>query len=131
MVSSTHPHPHPHPAPVAEPAAETERLRAEKRQLRQALTSHAVVDQAIGVLTVRGRIEPYRGFTALREISQHTNIKLPVVAEQILKHARGAALPGLLLRELHAALPATPPTRTPTDIRAGARSVVSTAAVAR
>ncbi|MEV6002804.1 ANTAR domain-containing protein [Streptomyces griseomycini] len=104
MASSTHPHPHPAPAPVAEPAAELDRLRAENRQLRQALTSHAVVDQAIGALTVLGRVEPGQGFTVLREISQHTNIKLSVVAEQILKHARGAALPDLLLGELRAAL---------------------------
>ncbi|MFH8803848.1 ANTAR domain-containing protein [Streptomyces sp. NPDC017936] len=46
------------------------------RQLKQALASHAVVDQGIGVLTVLGRTEPCQGFTVLREISQHTTVKL-------------------------------------------------------
>ncbi|MEU9438976.1 ANTAR domain-containing protein [Streptomyces sp. NPDC048252] len=53
-----------------------ERLRVENRQLRQARASHAVVDQAIGVLTVLGQLPPCDGFTVLREVSQHTNIKL-------------------------------------------------------
>ncbi|MEU0032072.1 ANTAR domain-containing protein [Streptomyces sp. NPDC006335] len=83
---------------------ERERLRAENRQLRQALASHAVVDQAIGVLTVLGQIPPGDGFTVLREVSQHTNIKLTQVAEQVLNHGQGAALPDVLLGELHAAL---------------------------
>jgi AmiR/NasT family two-component response regulator len=84
--------------------AEVERLRTENEQLRQAIPAHAVVDQAIGVLTALGQISPYDGFTVLREISQHTNIKLNQVAEEILKHAQGAALPDVLLGELHAAL---------------------------
>ncbi|GHA75084.1 ANTAR domain-containing protein [Streptomyces canarius] len=84
--------------------AELERVRAENGQLHQALASHAVVDQAIGVLTVLGQIPPDDGFTVLREVSQHTNIKLVAVAEQVLKHAQGAALPEVLLGELHAAL---------------------------
>ncbi|MEU0946865.1 ANTAR domain-containing protein [Streptomyces canus] len=76
----------------------------ENRQLRQALASHAVVDQAIGVLTVLGQIAPGDGFTVLREVSQHTNIKLTQIAEQVLNHGQGAALPDVLLGELHAAL---------------------------
>ncbi|MET7695943.1 ANTAR domain-containing protein [Streptomyces sp. NPDC005483] len=79
-------------------------MRAENRQLRQALASHAVIDQAIGVLTVLGQIPPRDGFTVLREVSQHTNIKLTQVAEQVLNHGQGAALPDVLLGELHAAL---------------------------
>jgi AmiR/NasT family two-component response regulator len=83
---------------------ELERLRAQNRQLQQALASHAVVDQAIGALTVLGQLPPCDGFTVLREVSQHTNIKLTQVAEQVLKHGQGAALPDVLLGELHAAL---------------------------
>ncbi|MFF6804179.1 hypothetical protein [Streptomyces sp. NPDC012616] len=41
---------------------------------------------------------------AAREVSQHTNIKLTQVAEQIHKHGQGAAPPDVLLGELHAAL---------------------------
>lgn len=73
--------------------AEVERSRRENRQMQQALASHAMVDQAIGVLTVMGQISPEDGFTVLREVSQRTNIKLSAVAEHILKRARGAALP--------------------------------------
>ncbi|AGF61029.1 ANTAR domain-containing protein [Streptomyces olivaceoviridis] len=102
--SSTYPHPQPSPLSVDELVAELERVRAENRQLHQALASHAVVDQAIGVLTVLGQIAPTDGFTVLREASQHTNIKLSAVAEQVLKHAQGAALPDVLLGELQAAL---------------------------
>ncbi len=105
MASSVPPH-RPQPAPVSadERAEEVERLRAENRQLQQALASHAVIDQAIGVLTVLGQIPPSDGFTVLRDVSQHTNIKLTEVAEEVLKHGQGAALPDVLLRELQAAL---------------------------
>ncbi|MFL9657914.1 ANTAR domain-containing protein [Streptomyces sp. PB17] len=89
---------------TGELVAELRRVRAENRQLKQALASHAAVDQAIGVLTVLGRISPADGFTVLRETSQHTNVRLSVVAEYLLDHARGAPLPAVLHGELHAAL---------------------------
>src|SRR4051812_50218118 len=81
LTSSVHPRPQSPSASADELTEELERLRAENRQLQQALASHAVVDQAIGVLTVLGQIPPADGFTVLREISQHTNIKLTQVAE--------------------------------------------------
>ena len=83
---------------------EIEQLRAEKEQLNQAVTSHAAVDQAIGVLLLIGNITPEDGFTVLREVSQRTNTKLSSIAEQIVKHAQGAALPEIVLTELRAAL---------------------------
>ncbi|WP_369268699.1 ANTAR domain-containing protein [Streptomyces sp. R11] len=84
--------------------AEVERLSVETQHLHQAVVSHAVVDQGIGVLTVVGQIASEDGFAMLREVSQHTNIKLSAVAEHILKHAQGATLPDILLAELRAAL---------------------------
>lgn len=83
---------------------EVEQLRTENRQLHRALASHAVIDQAIGVLTIVGQIAPQDGFTVLREVSQHTNTKLSDLARHILKDTQGAALPGHLLPELRAAL---------------------------
>ncbi|MEV4043369.1 hypothetical protein RKD32_003122 [Streptomyces sp. SAI-195] len=104
MTSSTHPSPQSLPTTADELGQELQRVRAENRQLKQALASHALVDRAIGVLTVLGQISPSDGFTVLREISQRTNVRLSVVAEYLLKHAQGAALPAVLLGELHAAL---------------------------
>ncbi|MFA3876434.1 ANTAR domain-containing protein [Streptomyces sp. MMCC 100] len=104
MTSSTRPSPQSVPTTTDELVKELERVRAENRQLKQALASHATVDRAIGVLTVLGQISPRDGFTILREISQHTNIRLSAVAEHLLVHARGEALPDVLLGELHAAL---------------------------
>jgi hypothetical protein len=60
-----------------------ERLSADYQQLHQAVVSHAVAGQAIGVLTVVGQVAPWDGFTVLREVSQHTNTKLSAVAEHI------------------------------------------------
>ncbi|MDQ0681113.1 hypothetical protein QFZ56_000076 [Streptomyces achromogenes] len=88
------------------PAEELERLRTENRQLQHALASHAivVVDQAIGGPARRGTDTSAWDFTVLRGRSPSTNIKLTQVAEQVLKHGQGAALPDVLLGELHAAL---------------------------
>lgn len=41
----------------------------------------AVVDQAIGVVVAVHRIPPAVGFEMLREVAQHTDIKLHTVAE--------------------------------------------------
>ncbi|AVH60944.1 MULTISPECIES: ANTAR domain-containing protein [Streptomyces] len=59
-------------------------LREEIDQLKEAVTSHAVVDQAIGVVVALVRVTPDQGWTVLREISQHTNIKLRTIAEMII-----------------------------------------------
>ncbi|MGW6928200.1 ANTAR domain-containing protein [Streptomyces sp. NPDC054950] len=76
------------------------RLEQENAQLRQAVDSHAVVDQAIGVLVAVHRIAPAAGFEALREVSQHTNIKLHAVAERVIGWALGQSLPQTVEREL-------------------------------
>ncbi|WP_435250850.1 ANTAR domain-containing protein [Streptomyces tendae] len=104
MTSSTRRSPESPPTTTDELVRELRQVRAENRQLKQALASHAAVDQAIGVLTVLGRISPADGFTVLRETSQHTNVRLSVVAEYLVDHAQGATLPAVLHGELHAAL---------------------------
>ncbi|MFI1927261.1 ANTAR domain-containing protein [Streptomyces sp. NPDC020377] len=73
--------------------ATVEQLQQENAQLRQAVDSHAVVDQAIGVLVVVHRIPPGAGFEVLRQVSQHTNIKLHTVAQLVIDWALGQPLP--------------------------------------
>ncbi|MET8246881.1 ANTAR domain-containing protein [Streptomyces sp. NPDC005202] len=83
---------------------EHERLHEEIDQLQRALTSHAVIDQAIGAVVTFGRIPPDDAWRVLREVSQRTNTKVRTVAEHVLKFAQGGALPDTELDELRRAL---------------------------
>ncbi|MFJ4328598.1 ANTAR domain-containing protein [Streptomyces tricolor] len=74
-------------------ASEYHRLQEENEQLQRAVTSHAVIDQAIGAVVVLGQIAPEEAWRALRDVSQRTNVKLRTVAEHILAYAQGGALP--------------------------------------
>ncbi|MFF8731882.1 ANTAR domain-containing protein [Streptomyces sp. NPDC015171] len=78
---------------VTDLASEYDRLREENRQLQRAVTSHAVIDQAIGAVVVLGRLAPEEAWRALRDVSQRTNVKLRTVAEHILAYAQGGTLP--------------------------------------
>lgn len=62
--------------------------RAEADNLRRALDSRAVIDQAIGVLIVQRGIGPQQAFDELSRMSQNTNTKLRDVAGQIVDRAR-------------------------------------------
>ena len=59
-------------------------LQREIGQFHEAVVSHAVVDQAIGVVVALGGLRPDQGFEALREISQHTHVKLRLISEMIV-----------------------------------------------
>lgn len=85
------------------------RLEREIEQLRQAVESHATVDQAIGVLIAVHRLEPATGFDVLREVSQHTNIKMHTVAGLVIGWALGEALPASVARALDVAVQQHPP----------------------
>ncbi|MFF3420420.1 ANTAR domain-containing protein [Streptomyces sp. NPDC002698] len=69
-----------------------EELQGENAQLHEAMRSHAVVDQAIGVVLAVGQLTPEQGWNVLREISQRTNIKLRHVSELIIEWARTGKL---------------------------------------
>ncbi|MFJ1812511.1 MULTISPECIES: ANTAR domain-containing protein [unclassified Streptomyces] len=85
--------------------ATLEQLQQEIAQLRQAVGSHAVVDQAIGILIAVHGIAPGAGFEVLREVSQHTNIKLHTVAKAVVGWALGQEpLPEPVGEELDAAV---------------------------
>ncbi|MGW7259750.1 ANTAR domain-containing protein [Streptomyces sp. NPDC054834] len=85
-------------------AMEYERLAEESAQLRQAVTSHAVIDQAIGVVVAVARIAPEEGWRVLRDVSQRTNTKLRTVADHILDFGQGGILPEPIHTELRLAL---------------------------
>jgi len=53
-------------------------------QLRAALTSRTVIDQAIGVVMGQNRCDADAAFAVLRAASQNRNIKLRVIAAEIL-----------------------------------------------
>ncbi|MGW2638108.1 ANTAR domain-containing protein [Streptomyces sp. NPDC001348] len=85
-------------------AMEHERLERERAQLKRAVTSHAVIDQAIGVVVAVGRIAPEEGWRVLRDVSQRTNTKLRTVADHILEFGQGGTLPEPILTEVKLAL---------------------------
>jgi hypothetical protein len=68
-------------------------LQEEVDQLRRAVASHAVVDQAIGVIIAVSGLRPEQGWEVLREVSQRTNTKLRVVAAQVVGWADRGTLP--------------------------------------
>ncbi|MFJ9350975.1 ANTAR domain-containing protein [Streptomyces sp. NPDC101237] len=103
---------------------ENERLAVECGQLHQAVTSHALVDQAIGAIVAMGRMPPEEAWRALRDVSQRTNTKMRTVAENILAFAQGTELPEAERDELRRAInrygtaPARDDTRRHTRLKA-------------
>jgi hypothetical protein len=99
-----------------EPTGESDRifeLQEEIHQLKEAVASHAVVDQAIGMVVALGRVTPDQGWEVLKDVSQHTNIKLRNVAELILLWGRAGQMPPEIRAELEEALDRYGPTQIP------------------
>ncbi|MEU1480648.1 ANTAR domain-containing protein [Streptomyces sp. NPDC005760] len=87
-----------------EPAEKIEELQTEVAQLRQALVSHAVVDQAIGVVIALSGLRPEQGWEVLKTVSQRTNTKLRDVAQHVVRWPGTGSLPPELRRALRIAL---------------------------
>ena len=81
-----------------------EELQEEVAQLQQALVSHAVVDQAIGVLLALSGLRPEQGWEVLKTVSQRTNTKLRDVALHVVQWPRVGALPPEIRPALRIAL---------------------------
>lgn len=62
-------------------------------QLEEALTSRAVIEQAKGIVMAREGIAADEAFAVLRVQSQHRNVKLRVVAQEIVDAVVGSCLP--------------------------------------
>ncbi|MFJ9733603.1 ANTAR domain-containing protein [Streptomyces sp. NPDC101171] len=89
-------------------------LEEEVAQLRQAVASHATIDQAIGVLVCLHQLSPADGFTVLRVTSQFANTKLHTVAEAVITWAHTRhPLPTPVKEALDQALRAHPSARPP------------------
>ncbi|MGW1624639.1 ANTAR domain-containing protein [Streptomyces sp. NPDC002172] len=88
-------------------------LQEEVDQLKEAVASHAVVDQAIGMVVALGRVTPDEGWEVLKEVSQHTNIKLRNVADLILIWGRTGDMPAEIRVGLAEALERYGPTQIP------------------
>ncbi|MBO1332705.1 ANTAR domain-containing protein [Streptomyces sp. VRA16 Mangrove soil] len=94
-------------ADVSQPDGRCERIGAlqdEIRQLQQAIASHAIVDQAIGVMIALGGLTPNQGWHVLKTVSQQTNIKLRHIAERIVAWTTGHPLDTNLRHALDLAL---------------------------
>ncbi|MEU4675277.1 ANTAR domain-containing protein [Amycolatopsis sp. NPDC023774] len=75
-------------APAAPPAPDdvdaAAVLAEENRQLREALRTRGVIEQAKGVLMAQRRCGPQEAFDVLVTLSQDTNVKLRDVAQAFL-----------------------------------------------
>ncbi|GAA3140270.1 ANTAR domain-containing protein [Streptomyces echinatus] len=79
-------------------------LQEEIEQLKAALESRAVIDQAIGVVVAHGRLPSRQAREVLIEVSQHTNTKLREVATHLVQWPMCAWLPPEIRTALDAAL---------------------------
>jgi hypothetical protein len=81
-----------------------EELQGEIAQLKQALVSHAVVDQAIGVVMTVSGLRSEQGWDVLRTVSQRTNTKLRDVALHVVHWPDVGSLPAEIRPALRSAL---------------------------
>ncbi|MFI7871161.1 GAF and ANTAR domain-containing protein [Streptomyces salinarius] len=72
-------------------AVRIERERASAPDVRTALLSRSVIDQAVGMLMARERIDAARAMERLRRVSQDRNVKLRDLCAQVVARASGGA----------------------------------------
>jgi hypothetical protein len=75
-----------------EPANETSRLRATIGQLEHALTARIRVEQAIGVLAERHRIQPRQAFEQLRNAARNRGRRVIDIASDVVASATNPLL---------------------------------------
>ncbi|MFI1100458.1 ANTAR domain-containing protein [Streptomyces melanogenes] len=78
--------------------------RLELDQLRRAMESRGTIDLARGILMAAFAISPETAWSALVMTSQNTNIKLHLVAQQVVDSAGGAVLAPPVQKQLSAAI---------------------------
>ncbi|MFE7760489.1 ANTAR domain-containing protein [Streptomyces sp. NPDC057438] len=93
-----------HPQEPDDSATRISNLQRDNDHLQTAITSHAVIDQAIGVIIALGGLRPQQGFDVLRDVSQHTNIKLREIAGLVVDWALTRHMSDEVHKALDAAL---------------------------
>ncbi|MFD9122122.1 ANTAR domain-containing protein [Streptomyces bottropensis] len=93
-----------HPQGPDDSTAKIIDLQRHNDHLQTAITSHAVIDQAIGVVIALGALRPQQGFDVLKDVSQHTNVKLREIAGLIVDWVLTHHLPDDVQEALDAAL---------------------------
>ncbi|RAJ67020.1 ANTAR domain-containing protein [Streptomyces sp. Amel2xB2] len=88
---------------------------AELEQLRRAMETRPVIDQAHGVLMAAYGCTPDRAWEVLVAVSQRTNTKLHRVASALVGTTQGQSLDEPLRSALRAALKATKPDEKPDE----------------
>ncbi|MFC4494500.1 ANTAR domain-containing protein [Streptomyces ovatisporus] len=95
---------------------DAESPHAELEQLRRAMETRPVIDQAHGVLMAAYRCTPPTAWKVLVAVSQHANVKLHKVAAALVRSTQGEPLPEPLSSALRTALQSTsqpPPASAP------------------
>lgn len=75
-------------------ALRLERQQASAADVRTALLSRSIIDQAVGILMARERIDAHRALARLRRASQHRNVKLRDLCGELVAQASGGASRG-------------------------------------
>lgn len=70
-------------------ALDVARMREVAGQLKEALTTRAVIDQALGIVMAQRRCTARQAFELLRQISQDRNVKVHQIAASIVEKVSG------------------------------------------
>jgi hypothetical protein len=99
--------PHAPNNPGSGPATDTaaDRIRAENEQLRHAIHARPVIDIARGILMASYTLTAEQAWHVLVSTSQNSNVKLRLLAEELMSTVQGERLPeplaGHLAKALH------------------------------
>ncbi|MER6979497.1 ANTAR domain-containing protein [Streptomyces carpinensis] len=90
----------PEPETDGEIATELALLREENAQQRHALASRPLIDQARGMIMAIGRCTSVEAWPVLMAVSQHGNVQLHTVAQQLVATTADHQLPAPIRRAL-------------------------------
>jgi hypothetical protein len=89
---------------AAQSGGRADLLESENAQLRQAMETRPLIDQARGMVMAIGPCPPDQAWQVLTQVSQHTNTKLREVAAALVATTQGDPLPSPINKALDSAL---------------------------